>query len=725
MRIITVFVIIIFFMNGINSHAQFYWPRIAPINVQENGANLAYPLGGGMNNPQFSPIDVNNDGLDDLFIFDRSNGHVNIFTNDGIVGQIAYTHAPDYASAFPLMSDWALLKDYNMDGLPDIFTYNSGGFSVFKASENTEGELDFELVKDELLYEGFSGIIGIFVSSVDIPAVVDVNEDGDIDILTFNSNGGVVEYFENQSQELYGHSDSLVYERLDRCWGNFYETSTSHVVVLDTTCTGGMQGNNTSRHAGSALVAFDADGDEDKDLLLSDVSFPLMNLLTNGGDLDYANISAQDSLFPANDIAVNLYNFPAAFYLDVDNDELNDLLIAPNQRQFALNKDHVWHYKNTGSSSEAIFEWQEEAFLIGDMIDVGERSYPSWVDYNNDGLLDLLVGNYGYFDLSDTSYTASLTLYENVGSLDEPAFELISTDFSNLSQYGLFGIYPSFGDMDGDGDTDMIAGDSQGFLHYFENTAGASAPMELVEHSLYFLEVDNGDVAAPCLYDVDSDGLLDLIIGEKAGKLNHLRNSSMGNELSFTTESTFWGSVDVRQNNFPFGYSSPFIFEEDGQRYLLVNTYVGNIYLYTDLDQAEFTLLTTNFSAIDEGGVGGISIADLYGSGKPTLCVGNHRGGIALFGGNAITPNDNITAHSMMNIFPNPSNGQFNITLNEDDFPEEVQIEIRNTQGALVGTKQTRNGGQLSISLLNASKGLYICSILSDQGRSTQKIMVF
>ena len=55
-------------------------------------APLKNPWAGGLNSPQFSPIDLNGDGVKDLFVFERGyNGKVLTFINKGIINQLKYT----------------------------------------------------------------------------------------------------------------------------------------------------------------------------------------------------------------------------------------------------------------------------------------------------------------------------------------------------------------------------------------------------------------------------------------------------------------------------------------------------------------------------------------------------------------------------------------------------------------------------------------------------------
>ena len=72
-----------------------------------NGAALQYPFAGGLNAPQFSPVDLNNDGRLDLVVFDRAGNTILTFLNNGAANTSDYAFAPEYACNFPALNDWA------------------------------------------------------------------------------------------------------------------------------------------------------------------------------------------------------------------------------------------------------------------------------------------------------------------------------------------------------------------------------------------------------------------------------------------------------------------------------------------------------------------------------------------------------------------------------------------------------------------------------------------
>ena len=104
------------------------------IPVQAFSATLDLAWGGGLNFAQTSDIDLNCDGIKDLFFFDRAGNSVVTLLNNGSPGPMAYsiTRAYDNVHPFPELHDWVLLRDYNCDGKEDIFAYTNAGFTVYK-----------------------------------------------------------------------------------------------------------------------------------------------------------------------------------------------------------------------------------------------------------------------------------------------------------------------------------------------------------------------------------------------------------------------------------------------------------------------------------------------------------------------------------------------------------------------------------------------------------------
>ena len=373
---------------------------------------LSLALAGGLNNPQFSDIDLNDDNLKDLYIFDRSANVSLTFLNNGALGLNAWEFAPDYASNFPPFTHWVLLRDYNCDGLDDIFGYSQEpgipGIEVHRAFYNASNEVEFTKV---LFPEYFFDILwfptqsnfpsNLFVRNIDIPDFIDVDEDGDLDVLTFDNGGAYMEYYENKSADMGYGCDSLIFRLVDNCWGRFAESSVDGTILLSpssdscinrSTFIGGL---SPLQHVGSTLLAFDNDNDLDKEILIGDASLNRIAFLENGLHEDTAFMTVVDPLYPSFDVPVDLFTFPASFMLDVNNDGANDLLIAPNDELVSENIKCSWLYLNEGTNEVPGFVFEKNDFLVSEMIDVGTSSSPVFFDHNGDGLLDIVVGSQG------------------------------------------------------------------------------------------------------------------------------------------------------------------------------------------------------------------------------------------------------------------------------------------------------------------------------------------
>ncbi|TAE62044.1 MAG: VCBS repeat-containing protein, partial [Bacteroidetes bacterium] len=204
--------------------AQFQFRRSNEIPVQYFQNNLSLAWTGGMDACQFSQIDLNLDGTEDVFVFDRIGSRVMTFVHNGGSG-VNFTWTPRYDSIFPALSDWVLLADYDNDGHADLFTGFDGGFIVYKNMAADSGEVAFLPYPGGAIKTNRPGNVRveIAVNSMDIPAIVDLDGDGDLDVLTYDQPGSRIEYHKNVCKDFYGHSDSLIYRFEEACWGHVME----------------------------------------------------------------------------------------------------------------------------------------------------------------------------------------------------------------------------------------------------------------------------------------------------------------------------------------------------------------------------------------------------------------------------------------------------------------------------------------------------------------------
>ncbi len=719
-------------------------------DINDNFLNKAWS--GGLNSCQFGAIDLNQDGIKDLIVFDRNGNRVLTFINNAIPNTISYSYEPEYIQKLPYIHDWVEFVDYNCDGKTDIFTYSNGGIAVYINESSMLNGLKFKLKTSLLKSQQGSYYTNIFVTSVDYPALSDIDNDGDIDILTFFGLGSYVEYHKNLSKELYGNCDSLKYQLFEYCWGLFSENEGSNRLTLNITCPYNTENilinqieKLKEKHTGSTLLAIDLDGDSDKDLLLGDVDFPNLISLTNGGNANNAIMISQDTIFPLNTSPVHLFTFPSASYIDVNNDNKNDLLVSPFDGNIVVaeNKKSVWLYTNSGTNTSPVFNYQIPDFLQGEMIDVGTCAYPVLYDYDGDGMKDLFVGNYGYRDTSFytngyliTRYRSKIALFKNTGTNTIPQFKLNTTDFVNVSALNLLGVYPTFGDIDNDGKAEMILGNGDGKLLLFKNTANIGNPPNFVLQQLNYQNIDVGDYSTPQLIDLNRDNLIDLVVGEKGyqkGNLNYYKNTGTLSTPVFTLATDSLGGVDVCDHSTSnYGYSVPCFFEDTIGKYkLFVGSEQGYIHYYKNIENnlnSTFKEEDPHLLYIYEGFRTGVATGDLNNDGYLDMIIGNYSGGLCYYKGSEPLPQSDISIFNKPNdidiqIFPNPASKILNLNIKKELDYNKIDFFIYSSLGKIV-LKNTLFKNDLKIDIANLPNGIYIICISITDNSSKKAYLV-
>ena len=731
---------LIFIFKGF-LYAQFSFERSNHIEVKFAGNALNMPWAGGLNNAQFSSIDIDFDGRLDLFVFDRSDDQVRVFLSKNIAGQDVFLEAPEFRDIFPNdLTYRAALVDYNNDGLPDIFTYGIGGIMVYRNIGSEASGHQWVLEKNIL--RSLQGQINaiLFVSSADLPAYVDVDGDGDIDILTFHIGGDRMEYHKNMSMELYGIPDSLHFELRNECWGNFRESEFDNTIMLNSNVfpcgtAGGnvpnpefvlsdeeiyaLESDRDERHAGTTILALDYNNSGVKDLILGDIGNVNLVQLMNGGTEPNTNSSmiSVDYFFPSNSTPAGVTMFPAAFFVDADHDGVRDLVVTPNAKIVSENKSSIWRYRNTGTNEQPNFVFQENDFLQNQMIEVGSGSVPILVDVNGDGLKDLLVANfYNFKPVLDKE--SRISYYRNTGTAENPEFTFVTHNQFNLTNFGLgLRVLPTFGDIDGDGDLDMIVGTESGRVHLFTNAAGAGNTMNFTTQSFNLQDEDGavisvGTFSAPCLVDLNRDGLLDLVIGNKNGRLHYYQNTGTPTEPKFTFVTNNLGGIDVAPNS-PDGFAVPHFVDLDGAWHLFVGARNGKMIYATGIEDKlahgdEFDTILPNFINFNIQSYSAFWIEDINDNGRFELFVGNDLGGVELF---EHDPNSNVSLDEYeklneIRVYPNPTNDIVNFL----NLTNSVDIILLNILGQVVQQERVHSNSP-QINLADLKSGVYFLKI--------------
>jgi hypothetical protein len=727
------------------ANAQLYFNRTDTVIVQlANGIPLKNPWAGGLNFLQVSDIDLNYDGIMDLFVFDRTGNKISTFINGGTANTVDYKYDHSFVNKFPKLDSWALLRDYNCDGKMDIFTHTNLGIQVYKNDGDAVNGLHFTLAK-HTLYAYYidtnppSNYLNLYVTSTDIPAIYDVDNDGDLDVLTFDFAGTRMQWSKNFSLENYGTCDSLNYFMLvDECFGDFEENFSNNSVNLDV-CSASEHlaplienlDDRSSRHAGSCTLCADLNGDTLRDLVLGDISFSNITYLTNGGTLQMADMISQETSYPPNTTSVSAPLFPCSFYVDVNNDSVRDLLVSPNANTCSISDKSLWWYKNTHTDDSANFQFQQMNFLQNEMIEVSEGAYPSFVDFNNDGLTDVIIGNYGYPN-NGCVYTSKLTALKNIGTATQPKFELFSKDYASLGALALQNLVPTFGDLDNDGDQDMIVGASDGRLYYYQNVAAPGLTANYVLNSALFSGMLFGQYASPQLVDVNRDNKLDILSGRSNGKLNYYKNIGTSTNPAFSADSAnyFFGNVNVIPPNVSNGFSFPCLFNHNGHYELFVGSANGKIYHYNNIDNnlnGAFNLLDSTFQDLYEGERCTPEVFDINNDAQPDLIVGNYSGGVSFFIGDSLAGSQQISELSyipQIKLYPNPVDEIIYFSMDDILKLHAIKLEITNLQGQVIHSEIYTPGSLNAFHTASLKSGIYFCKLSNGSFVNTSKFVV-
>ncbi|GGG27781.1 T9SS type A sorting domain-containing protein [Hymenobacter glacieicola] len=729
------------------SSALFGFEYQAVAKVVHGTDTLRNAWTGGLNSPQFSNIDLNADQQPDLFVFDRAVGRVFTFLSVTAPAGRRWQYAPEYEALFPAgLQSWVLLRDYDCDGKPDLFTYANGGdIRVYRHVANAAGRPGFQLITSQLTYfepGPTGGNINITSGGYNMPDIRDVDGDGRLDVVTFDFASSVpaVNYFRNTSTTACG---GLQFEQGSYYWGGFAACFGS--------CTGFTFAPNQCRPAGARpqhtggfnITLWDLDGDGDQDVLTGRDNCPELISLRNDGTAQTARMvsAGQNLSFPAGTAAARVPNFPGAYVADVTFDGRPDVLVAPNLYDNVDTVDtrqSVWLYRNAGTGATPTLVREQTDFLQRDMLDFSEAAAPAFGDVDGDGLVDMLVGSVSRNNTRGF-YRAALSYYRNAGTAATPVFQLVTHDYLNLSSRKFTSLKPALADINRDGALDLVYSAAQTAtsspLYYILNTAAAGqAAVFNTAATATFSNLPSTPGDAPCFTDVDADGRIDLLLGTNyfdvpVGSLRYYRNvGATAVSQTFVLQDADFGQIRTSAGTRPSNlHPAVADFDGDGRPDLLTADASGEIRFFSNYRAQTgafsgrldlfYNPLTSQFQAGRLGTAARFRYApvaaDVTADGTPELFIGLEGGGISSF----VTRNRTVTAQQParaslpLHVYPNPAVATATV-----EAPLPVRVTLLDLAGRVV-RRTTSAARQHRLELTGLPAGIYLvrCEALTGE----------
>ena len=564
--------------------------RVAPFEVADStGAAYRFPLFGGFNVPRPQLVDIDGDSDLDLFVQEAA-GQLILFER-AAGSEVRFDWRTDRYEGLDV-GEWYRFADLDGDG--DLDLLGEARYSMVQAWENRGPGADprFVSIADTLRDEQGNAI---FSDRQNIPNVVDFDCDGLLDLMLGRLDGSVTRY------------------EATAPWSG--EGAPSFAFVSDN-----FQGISivaqitpSSRHGANTLVFADLDDDGDKDLIWGDWFEPGLLLLENNGTCDAPSFSNTPIPWPVGDpISTSGYNAPTFGDVDADGD-LDAIvgILGGAYNPITTAADNLYLIEQAADG------WSLATRRLIEQVDVGAESVPAIGDLDGDGDLDILLAN--KIDPANNR-TAKIYRLENVGTAERPAFREIGF----LAEVtGDFHYAPALADLDADGDLDLLVGTwNEGVLLYRNEGTTESPRFVRIEEPL--VDLTRGSHASPALGDLDGDGDLDLVAGESSGEVNVWENDGSATAPSFSLVTDTLLAIDVGRRSAPAVAD----LNGDGRADLVVGSESGETRVFWgtgELDHFE------EAGTIALPGIAAPTFADIDGDGDLDLLAGEIAGGLRLY----------------------------------------------------------------------------------------------
>ena len=523
-----------------SSSPHSYTQQVYGIEVHGvDGKRLDHPFHGGFNLPRPQLIDIDGDQDLDLFVQERTHT-IKYFENTGTPTEPSFTWRSDHYRDLDV-GEWYRFVDLDQDGDYDLIGETIYSYVRFFRNEGTARSPSFAAPLDSL---PDSDGVPLFMDRQNIPTIIDLDCDGKLDMFIGRVSGTVLHY------ESIG-TDTSGLPRFQLVTDRFEDIEIVSMFA--------------SLHGANALSFHDIDQDGDHDLFWGDFFEAGILLIPNTGTCAEPNLRNEPIAYPPDD-PVKTSGYNSILFADLDGDRESELIFGVLGGAFNPNTSAVENLYYMDPIPEGGLLLKTKTLLSG--IDVGADSYPIFADLDADGDLDLLLSN----KISTQDFnTGTIYYFENTSSPEQLSWQ----EREAFDIRGYYNPAPAVGDLDADGDLDMLVGTWNKGSLYFRNDGTPRVPNFVLDESRT-VSLTRGSNSTPALVDIDADGDLDLFIGESSGTLNFYQNNGTSDTPIFDLISDRFQEIDVGRRSVPRFAD----LDGDGDQDLIIGRETNGVALY-------------------------------------------------------------------------------------------------------------------------------------------------